>query len=259
MIRRILDRYFIKKPKLRETLTGLIFGNSDKTINIFGLQLTINSLKENGYLRAHKKTQHSSLLEDEIPVLINLANQVKEGGCFLDVGANVGIYASIFARLSKCLNRFDVYAFEVNPDTFNRLLINSKRNGFEALNKGVAEANRSLEFVCGAVSHVTTLRCLQNSYSIPNRTFKAECITIDSLNIKSKNVVLKIDVEGQEFNVLSGSLGLFTNNQVIAVYVDGYEDPRVYDFLSKYCTLYDGRTLNKATRETFSLLALRNN
>ena len=69
---------------------------------------------------------------------------------------------------------------------------------------------------------------------------------------------MKIDVEGQEWEVLEGSLSYFEQGRVKAVYLDNYKDSRVRDFLDRYGFRYlNGRTLDPATEETRHLLAVR--
>src|SRR5262249_30646456 len=149
------DRLFIKQPRLRRAVTRLISGRQDRDVDLAGSWLTVNSERENGYIRAAKFTAASSLLRDEIPVLINLAYYVAKCDAFVDIGANVGVYAAILSRLTQVKPGFRVYAFEVDPETYQRLRANSQRHGFTAYNVGILDAGGEKEFVRGAVSHVT--------------------------------------------------------------------------------------------------------
>lgn len=69
----LLDRLFIKQPKFRRAVTRLVEGDSEKQIDVCGTKLIVNTIKEHGYLRASRLCQHSSLLRDELAVIINLA------------------------------------------------------------------------------------------------------------------------------------------------------------------------------------------
>ena len=71
-------------------------------------------------------------------------------------------------------------------------------------------------------------------------------------------MVMKIDVEGQEWEVLSGSSVFFEANRVKAVYVDGYKDSNVREFLRGYgFEFLNGRTLEAADQMTRHLLAIK--
>ena len=257
MLKRFIDKNFIKKPKLREVFTLILYGTRDVEVNIFGVKLKINKLKENGYFRASKKIENSSLLEHEIPVVMSLISQMQDGGCFVDVGANVGVFSSVFAKSAKLFNGFSTLAFEVNPETFLRLKANASSNGFEAFNFGISNSEKKIKFVEGAVSHVTTTIEKKNQYSIKERIFWAECKPLDMILKDKKDIILKIDVEGQENDVLDGARHLFETKRIKAIYIDGYDDPAVWKKLNEQFYLFDGRTLHAANETTFCLLGLR--
>ena len=78
--------------------------------------------------------------------------------------------------------------------------------------------------------------------------------------IKGNSLVLKIDVEGQEKQVLDGATDLFKSQRIKAVYLDGYKDNEVEVFLKNYgFILLDGKSLKPTTGGLFSLLAIRDN
>ena len=55
---------------------------------------------------------------------------------------------------------------------------------------------------------------------------------------------MKIDVEGHEYEVLRGAEEIFAAKRVKAVYVDGYDDPRLLEFLrSRNFRFFNGRTM----------------
>jgi hypothetical protein len=115
-----------------------------------------------------------------------------------------------------------------------------------------------LEFIEGAVSHVTTLASRANAYSKKNAVFSAECRTLDSYEWNSPDIILKIDVEGQEYEVLAGAAGLLASGRVIAVFLDGFTDQRIPGFLeAHHFSLRNARTLEPWTEKTPWLLAVR--
>jgi hypothetical protein len=127
-----------------------------------------------------------------------------------------------------------------------------------AFNFAVGDKPGKLTFVRGAVSHVTTTLSQANSYSL-KETFDVECRRLDSFEIPGGNLLLKIDVEGQELDVLRGASRWFDEGRCAVVYIDGFERrDEVFDLLKRRdFVLLDGRTLEPAQENTFSLLAIR--
>ena len=254
-----LDRYFIKQPRLRRAATRAIYGKSDLSIRLFGAGLTINSELENGYLRAFRNSRYVSVFRDEAAVLVNLANLVSDDCTFVDIGANVGIFSAIMSRFARIRRDVRVIAFEVDPNTFARLTLNARRHGFDAQNIGLGDAERTITFVRGAVSHVTTPLESRNAYSIEKETFTARCVPLAAFDIPGHDIIMKIDVEGFEYEVLVGARKFFEEQRVKAVYFDGVskiEETR--RFLSEFAfELYDGQTLEPFQPGGFALLALR--
>lgn len=256
MIRRLIDRYFIKQPRLRRWVTKLIEGDQETDIELFGTKLRINTIKENGYLRAARKSKSSSTLQDEIPVLLNLCALLEDGDSFVDVGANVGLFAKTIARMGALLPNLHVYAFEASPDTWSRLNYQAAAP-LKVQQLAVSDHAGNLKFVRGAVSHVFTTLERKNAYSIETETETVDCARLDSMVFEGNSLVIKIDVEGQELSVLEGARGLFDAKRIKAVYLDGYDDdPRVLEFLSAYnFSFVNGRNLSDDL--CFSLLAVR--
>jgi FkbM family methyltransferase len=255
----LLDRYFIKQPKLRRFLTRSVYGSSLVPVSLLGAEIVISSELENGYLRAFQKAKWLSLFRDEASVLINLASLIDHDCTFVDAGANVGIYSAIISRLAAVKRNVSVMAFEVDPDTFVRLSENARRYGFGANNVGLAECEKSVEFIRGAVSHVTTAAQLKSRYNIAGETFMARCRPLSAFDMPGASIVLKIDVEGAEYEVLTGARPFFAAGRIKAVYLDGFSRPdRVLEFLDGFgLRLLDGRTLRPFGPQSHSLLAVR--
>jgi len=254
----LIDAYFIKKPVFRRWLTRLLEGDRERDVEVLGARLRVHPVKEHGYLRASRLIGRSSLLRDEAPVLINLAAALREGDTFVDIGANVGVFSLVIARLCGLLPGLRVYAFEANPDTFRRLRARAAEAGVVATHCAVSDHPGKLEFVGGAVSHVFTTRENTSAYSIPRETVEVPCRRLDEFPITGDSLFLKIDVEGQEMEVLEGARAFFDAGRVRAVYLDGYKDPAIAGFLTRRgFELFDGRTLEPAGGHIFSLLAIR--
>jgi FkbM family methyltransferase len=254
-----VDRFFLKKPRVRSFVTRIIEGDREHDVQLFGESIRVHLIREHGYLRSARLANSSALLRDELPILINLAALMAPGDTFVDIGANVGIYSLTLARLGNVLPETHFYAFEANPDTFARLETKAQVLGVNCSNIAISDCNGVLEFVPGAVSHVFTTLDNQSEYSFSTTAISVQCARLDQVDILGNSIIIKIDVEGQEKEVLAGASGLFRQDRVKAVYLDGYKDLCINQMLLDYgFVLRDGVSLKPASGGTFRLLATRN-
>lgn len=113
------------------------------------------------------------------------------------------------------------------------------------------------QFIDGVVSHVFTSIENRSSYNIDGEVVAIKCKPLSEYDIVGDSIVLKIDVEGQEYEVLMGAEPFFRDGRVKAVYVDGFSSGKVVAFLKKYgFVLKEGRNLADTDGKVFSLLAL---
>ncbi|WP_372367436.1 FkbM family methyltransferase [Candidatus Uabimicrobium sp. HlEnr_7] len=258
MIKYIIDRWYIKKPRFREFVTRLLYGSKSCYVRLFDTRVHLNTLRENGYFRVSKMEKNSSLLHHEVAVMLNLTHLVKSDSTFIDIGANIGVYSIFFAKFQHLYSQFSVHAFEVHPDTFSRLSVNAQEHNFEAYCFAISDTKKVDKFIEGAVSHVTTMASKLNAYSKKGAYFEAKCLPLSEFTFDGGNLILKIDVEGQEYEVLEGARSFFEDERVTCVYLDGYSDKRVLMFLQSYgFEFFDGRTLKKSDGNIFALLAIR--
>tara|TARA_R110002153_G_scaffold246944_1_gene402899 strand:+ start:264 stop:926 length:663 start_codon:yes stop_codon:yes gene_type:complete len=118
----------------------------------------------------------------------------------LDIGANLGTHTIPLSLLSK-----KVYAFEPQKKIYELLSKTVKDNeltNIELFNNIVSDGkHESLQFLntdCGKAS-VAVYRPRLDGYVTTEK-----CVTVDSLNL-DKCDLMKIDVEGGEWDVLEGS------------------------------------------------------
>ena len=77
-------------------------------------------------------------------------------------------------------------------------------------------------------------------------------------NIQGNSLILKIDVEGHELQVLSGSQEFFEKSRVKAVFIDRFENVDVILFLKKYgFVLLNAQTLEESSEVGGQILALK--
>ena len=122
----VIDRYFFKQPLVRRLLTRILAGNREETVTLLAREYRVHTVREHGFLRASRLAETCSFYRDETPVLIHLAGVLRDGDTFLDIGANIGIFAVNIARLSSVYPNLKVYAFEPNRDTAARLRANAE-------------------------------------------------------------------------------------------------------------------------------------
>lgn len=98
-------------------------------------------------------------------------------------------------------------------------------------------------------------------YNILNKTSKVKCQRLDSFDITGNSIIIKIDVEGQELEVLEGAKTFFDDKRVKAVYLDGFaQQEKVIAFLNNYgFSFVDGRSFLVTDGKLFSLLAIMKN
>ena len=255
----LIDRWFLKQPRLRRLVTRLLEGDREHEVALLGAQVRVHSVKEHGYLRASRLARKSVLLREELPVLLNLAALLAPGDVFVDAGANVGVFSLALARLRPLVPGLSCHAFEANPDTFARLAPMAAAAGVTAHQVALSDREGTLEFVAGAVSHVFTTVEHASEYSLGGGArVSVPCRRLDSFAFPAASIVLKIDVEGQETAVLNGAGELFDAGRVKAVYLDGYKDRAVEKFLAAHgFALLDAKTLAPVEGHIFGLLAVR--
>jgi len=121
-----------------------------------------------------------------------LLSQLNKNSVVVDVGANIGYYTLLAAKIAK-----KVYAFEPDKEAFEILKKNVEGNHLKNVvlfNKAVGSENKKV----GVVRN-------KNNFG-DSRVVKGndiECVRLDEV-IKEKVDLVKIDVQGYEIEVLEG-------------------------------------------------------
>jgi FkbM family methyltransferase len=254
----LINRFFIKPPRLRRWVTRMLEGDHDRTVKLLSAEIRVNTLKEHGYLRAARFASRSSFVGDEIPVLMSLAFFLPRADAFIDVGSNVGVYCAIL-RKYRALHPMPFYAFEANPDTYRRLQETVRGLDIITYDCALSDADGHLDFVSGAVSHMFATADNRSAYSLSQPTVRVACRRLDSFELSGERIALKVDVEGHEWQVLQGATKLFAANRILLCYVDGFADTRIPAFLREQgFSLYDGRSLEaRPAGDCYSLLGVK--
>src|SRR5579862_6267459 len=169
-----------------------------------------------------------------------LGRYLVPGSCFYDVGAHIGFYSLIAARLVGTAGQ--VIAFEPDPDNAKSVAENADRNGF-----------RRVSVVCAAVSESDgVVRFRRSGQDGPSRMsgmivreglpqtpgadiLSCPTVMLDSFCLsRQPPTVIKIDVEGAELQVLAGARALLERQKpIVIIEVHDQKDlPAVRSFLS---------------------------
>ena len=143
-------------------------------------------------------------------------NEIKSGDTVVDVGANIGYYTLIFAKLVG--NTGKVIAFEPEPKNFKILKKNISINKLTNVileQKIVSNKNEKTKLFLansGIVGH--HINPTKNSTNF----IEVDSVTLDDYfltnNISKKINFLKIDVEGAEIKVLEGAKTILRNDKI---------------------------------------------
>ncbi len=139
--------------------------------------------------------------------------EIKKGDCVLDIGANIGYYTLIFAKLVG--DEGKVFAFEPDPDSFALLKKNVEINGYRnvtLIQKAVSNRTEKAKlYLCGdnfADHRIYDSHDGRNSIGI-------ETIRLDDYfkDPGQKIGFIKMDIQGSEFLAAEGMLDLLDRNR----------------------------------------------
>lgn len=142
---------------------------------------------------------------------------VKSGDIVLDIGAHIGYYTLIAAKIVG--NRGRVYAFEPDPKNFQLLKKNTEENKY----KNIVLVNKALSNKPGNIKLFLNKENT-GDHRIYASTEKRKSINIQAITLddffkdKSKKVdIIKMDVQGAEARIFNGASGLIKKNKNIKI------------------------------------------
>lgn len=170
--------------------------------------------------------------------------EIRKGDVVLDIGANIGYYTLIFAKLVG--EEGKVFTFEPDPDNFALLKKNVKINGYQ-----------NVILVQKAVSNKTAMIRLYLSEDNKGdhriydshdgrKSIKIEATRLDDYftNYNGRINFIKIDIQGAESGALQGMSNLLKNNKSVKIVTEFWPiglkrfgtNPKEYlKLLIKYC------------------------
>ena len=125
---------------------------------------------------------------------------------FLDVGANAGFYSVMFAT-KRLADR--VIAFEPDPGNYARLTANLAANDLadrvEAVALAIGDEDSEVMLYEGSKANRGESTIVVPEQTPQEVTFQIRQARLDDLyEIADKNIIMKMDVEGYEFQALAG-------------------------------------------------------
>jgi FkbM family methyltransferase len=162
-----------------------------------------------------------------------VVHALRPGDLFLDVGANIGSYTVLAAKVSGAA----VVAVEPVPSTYEALVANIDVNEIstmvEAVNCGLARLPGELKFTVG---NDTTNHVVTEQETNGNDTVSVSVATFDELTRLRCPLLAKIDVEGFESEVLAGARRTLSNPSLKGLILElngsgehyGYSDEAIF-------------------------------
>ena len=143
----------------------------------------------------------------------SIKSNIKREGVFIDIGANIGFFTNYSASLVG--SKGYIYSYKPNPECVERIRKNLELNEFKnvkILNKALSDSHQTKKFYVGKQHALSSLHEGSELMEL-DKTITVQVSTLDteiqSLKIKPENIsLIKIDVEGHEFNVFRGMTGL---------------------------------------------------
>lgn len=210
---------------LKESLKGTYFEHSAKKI--------YSSFQKN------KKDDFSINEEDNTPAFEILRRLLTENSNCIDIGCNTGDFLSVIYQTSPLGSH---YAFEPIPRLAKRI-----KKRFPKINcLEIALSDRPGNATFFYVVDSPALSSLKNQFwerHISNALTEKMAVKTEKLDdILPHNLkvdLIKIDVEGLEYEVLKGSLNTLKTNKPYIIFEHGFDDsgeghnPRIYELIDE--------------------------
>lgn len=232
-----IDTAFMRKERLVVTALKLF----KKVFKQFSLiQSFQNPLKEDtSYKIALNLTKKPALSffinkNEDTSVLKYMKKFLKQADCFVDVGAEMGSFS---LPVAHAFPKLSIHAFEPLPYNFKILNKNMDLNGItntQTHNMAISSKQGKTKLYLGTLSngHNSLIHSEKNN----GKSIDVQTQRLDSI-ITNKKVVMKIDVEGAEYEVIQSAQKLFENNSVLAIYIEvikGKTDAKIHDYLTSF-------------------------
>lgn len=237
-----LPKWFLRKPRSEE-LVHTRFGFKIKVDPLFDKNIE-NVIYERGVY--------------ELGTVSLIQRLLKEGDVFIDVGANIGFLS--MAAAATVGKKGEVLAFEPVPSTYRILAANKELNSMSQL--------QTFQIGVGSKSEIVSIQTEElnrGGASILNNTggeeIEIEVKKLDELIASGPISLIKVDVEGYEFEVLKGAEELIKRDQPALIIEYSTDRENSVDSLDmfqwiKELEIYDFYKLKRGKERISSLIKI---
>jgi FkbM family methyltransferase len=190
---------------------------------------------------AHSNPAYS-LGTNEPPVQQILAQNLQAGDVLYDIGANVGFFTILGAKLVGSTGH--VYAFEPVPENAAAVHHNASLNNLTqvtVLHRAVSDRDGSGELLLAYYSGGSALSTVDTPPPDLKGIIDVGVVTVDSLVGRQAILpptVVKIDVEGAEINVLRGMSQTMNEHKPLIIYEIDDEDEASFNQKQEACAAF---------------------
>ncbi len=222
-------------------------------IEIQGSKMYVNANDESPAIRKTFEIYASDKIHEKATTEL-FRKIIKKGDTVVDLGANIGYFTLLAARLAGPDGR--VYSFEPEPKNYSYLKKNIELNNYSqatAINKAVSDKNGTTElFIClydtghHTINKYDGIEAYSHGRSTEKRPIKIETITLDEFFKGREDSIdmIKMDVEGAESLALRGMDNILRRNNKLKMVVEFFpllirnmgDSPE--DFVSKILNNY---------------------
>ena len=178
----------------------------------FKMLIDRNSLQDLEFLDC---AVNSKFYEQETTEIIS--KSIRTGMTFVDIGANSGYFSLLVSSILGTAGK--IFAIEPTPSTYERMVKNIQYNNF----KNIKPYNVALSEKSG-FSYIFVDPVSDGSNSLVEnqnrRKYKVTLSTLDDIMLPSLPDLVKIDVEGFEYEVLKGASKTILENEKVRLIIE---------------------------------------
>jgi FkbM family methyltransferase len=186
------------------------------------------------------------------------AQHLKKGMTCIDIGAHFGIMSILFAKYFGCT----VYSFEPTPFTISILKkhieLNNVQDKVEIIPKAISSKDDVCTFYINDIEGANSNSLIDYNQGNQHRTpYKVQITSIDNFSANKKIDFIKIDAEGEEFEVLKGGIKTIKKYRPImllalhppAIATRGQSLKQIWDLLHSYdySVINENQKFNEST------------